>query len=55
MYELLVDGVSVIKKDLPLVLSSPASYGLWLGVTYASGTAEGTLAFDDASLLVTPR
>lgn len=54
-YELLVDGVSVVNMPLPLLMSSPTSYGLSFGVTFASGTAAGTLFFDDASFLVTPR
>ena len=53
-YELAIDGLSAINKPLPLLLSSPTSYGLWLGVTYTDGTAAGTISLDDASFLLTP-
>jgi hypothetical protein len=54
-YELDIDGNQALSKPLPLLLSAPLSYALAFGVTYSGGTAAGTIAFDDASFLVTPR
>jgi hypothetical protein len=54
-YELDIDGNQALRKPLPLLLQRPSSYGLGFGVTYSGGTAAGTIAFDDASFLVTSR
>lgn len=43
------------EESLPFSLSSPSKYGLEIGVTYSAGNAGGSVAFDDVSLLVTPR
>ena len=50
-----VDGNILVNEALTFSLSSPSKYGFQFGVSYATGNAGGSIAFDDVSLLVTAR
>ncbi len=50
----LVDGASGGTAALSFSMSKPASYAFQVGITYSTGKAAGTVAFDDVSLVVKP-
>lgn len=48
-----IDGQIVVSDALTFSLSSPATLGFQVGVTYTGGKAGGTVTFDDVALVVT--
>lgn len=51
---LAIDKDVLVDDPLPFSMSNPSKYGFQFGVSYSTGNAGGSIAFDDVSFLVTP-